>query len=122
VSDRGRWNRSFGAAAEAHVASLLRQAGLTVQELRFRCPRGEIDIVAREGSTLVFVEVKARRSDDFGVPEEAVGARKQSRLFAAARAYLRSHRHHGACRFDVVSVRSRAGRLQCEWIRDAFRG
>jgi putative endonuclease len=121
VSDSANWSARFGLAAERHVAAMLRAAGLDVLECRYRTPDGEIDLVAREAGTLIFVEVKARRGADFGSAEEAVDWRKQRRLVAAARAYLCQVGHRGDSRFDVVAVESRAGRVSCRWIRDAFR-
>jgi len=114
------WNSKFGEAAEQHAAALLRLAGLNVLRHRYRVRGGEIDLVARDGRTLVFVEVKARRSRRFGAPAEAVTRDKQRRLLTAARAYLREHPHHGPCRFDVIAIRSCGGTATSRWMRDAF--
>ncbi len=116
------WRSRFGLAAERYAASYLEAAGLTILERRYRCRQGEIDLVARDGSMLVFVEVKARRGRRFGEPAEAVGWRKQRCLAAAARHYLRQRAGSApAARFDVLSIASRNGRLEVDWIRDAFR-
>ena len=89
---------------------------------RYRCRLGEIDLIARDGDVLAFVEVKARRNDRFGDPVHAVDRRKQRRIIATARDFLRQDGSSGrACRFDVVSVRVRDGRARATWLRDAFR-
>jgi uncharacterized protein (TIGR00252 family) len=78
---------------------------------------GEIDLVMRDGATLVFVEVRYRRSDRFGAPAETVDRRKQQRLTAAANHYLQAHPTVLPCRFDVVAV---SGGDRIEWIKNAF--
>ena len=117
---RSGWNSRFGEAAERHAAALLCAAGLTLLCRRYRVRGGEIDLVALDGDTLVFVEVKARRSRRFGVPGEAVTFHKQRRLVAAARTYLREHPHRGPCRFDVIAIESTRGTAAARWLRDAF--
>ena len=111
-----------GARAEDLCAELLRKAGLRVLERNWRCRHGEIDLVAEEGATLVFAEVRYRRDQRFGGAAESVTLAKQARLVAAARLYLmrRSYaRSEPACRFDVLLLDElEAGRIQ--WIRNAF--
>ena len=111
-----------GARAEDLCAELLRKAGLRVLARNWRCRHGEIDLVAEEGATLVFAEVRYRRDQRFGGAAESVTAAKQARLIAAARLYLmrRSYaRSEPACRFDVLLLDElEAGRIQ--WIRNAF--
>lgn len=117
------WRTRFGLAAELHAAARLQASGLRVLEHRFRTPAGEVDLIAREAGTLVFVEVKARRQHRWGRGAEAVDARKRARLRAAAVAYLRQQgRGVADIRFDVIEIWSQAGRLHCRWLRDAFRG
>jgi len=105
-----------GAAAEDAACDLLEQSGLCVVERNVRFRAGEIDIVAREGDVLVFVEVRSRRSLDEAA-WSLTGA-KQGRMRRAAQLYLLRRHGHGwpACRFDAVLV---AGR-QLRWMRDAF--
>lgn len=90
----------------------------------YRCRTGEIDLVARDGEVLVFVEVKARRGRTFGSPEEAVNLGKQRRLRRLAACYLAEHRitDGQAVRFDVVAVEiAPTGRVErVELLRDAF--
>jgi putative endonuclease len=107
-----------GARAEDLCAELLRRAGLRVLARNWRCRHGEIDLVAEEGATLVFAEVRYRRGQGFGGAAESVTAAKRARLLAAARLYL-MRRPDADCRFDVLLLDSlEAGRI--EWIRNAF--
>jgi putative endonuclease len=88
---------------------------------RYRCREGEIDIVARQGDCVVFVEVKARRSR-FGSPAEAVGSRKRARILAAAHAWLSENGgEEQSCRFDIVEVIFQAdGNATVNLISNAF--
>jgi len=107
-----------GAQAEALACAHLERAGLTLLTRNYRCPQGEVDLVMDDRDTLVFVEVRYRRSDAFGTPAETVDRRKRARLQAAAGHYLLTHSADRACRFDVVAVSGRDARI--EWLRDAF--
>ncbi|MBX6377982.1 MAG: ribonuclease HII [Clostridia bacterium] len=112
---------AFGAWAEARVAAYLAERGLRLVERNYRCRFGEIDLVMRDGSDLVFVEVRARSSAAFGGPEETVGARKRSRLVRLALAYLAERGlAEVGCRFDVVALCGPSGE-EVRWFRDAFR-
>jgi putative endonuclease len=107
-----------GARAEDLCAELLRKAGLRVLARNWRCRHGEIDLVAEEGGTLVFAEVRYRSGERFGGAAESVTAAKQARLVAAARLYL-MRRPQADCRFDVLLLDSlEASRIR--WIRNAF--
>lgn len=107
-----------GEAAESLAAAFLRAQGLVVTHRNYRCRFGEIDLVARDGATLVFVEVRQRRSDTFGGAAESITRRKRMRLIAAARHYLARCRGTPPCRFDAVLLRGEPPRI--EWLRDAF--
>jgi putative endonuclease len=107
-----------GAPAEGLAAAFLERQGLRVVERNYRCRFGEIDLVARSGPLLVFVEVRARSSEQFGGAAGSITAAKRRRLVAAARHYLAVRRVDRACRFDVVLVRGREGSI--EWLTDAF--
>src|SRR5688572_3407913 len=104
------------------VEYLVHEAGMQVLDRNWQCSDGEIDIVAREGSALVFVEVKTRRDLQFGPPEEAVIAQKRRRLRRLATQWLaQTSLHPREIRFDVVSVlRPRRGPAVVEHIRAAF--
>jgi putative endonuclease len=111
----------FGNRGEDVAAKFLKRSGYKILARNYRTKGGEIDIVARDGGTLVFVEVKSRRSERFGAPVEAVDARKQSRIIKAAYAYLAAETDADcACRFDIVGVFSDKTGETCELIRDAF--
>ncbi len=107
-----------GAQAEDLACAHLERAGLRLLTRNYRCPQGEIDLVMDDRDTLVFVEVRYRRSNAFGTPAETVDRRKQARLQAAAGHYLLTRGADRICRFDVVAVSGRDARI--EWLRDAF--
>jgi putative endonuclease len=105
--------RDLGAFGERLAAAHLEAKGYRIRERNFRCPEGEIDIVAEDGDCLVFVEVRTRRGDALGTPAESVTAAKERRLVAVARAYLQERESLLANqRIDVVTVElERQGRL-----------
>ncbi len=110
-----------GSAAERIAASFLHDRGYHVLERRFRCRGGEIDVIALDGSTLVFVEVKMRRTHARGAPIEAVTELKQARVRRAADAYLAYcgqvfHR----IRFDVISIMKTARTTDITHLKAAF--
>ena len=107
-----------GARAEELCAELLRKAGLRVLARNWRCRHGEIDLVAEDGRTLVFAEVRLRHDERFGGAAESITAAKRARLIAAARLYL-ARRPDAVCRFDVLLLDAlEASHVQ--WIRNAF--
>ena len=107
-----------GARAEEICSDLMRRAGLRILERNWRCRHGEIDLVAEDQGTLVFAEVRLRRSARFGGAAESVTAAKRSRLLAAAGLYAAGRRER-PCRFDVLLLDS-LDPPRVEWIRDAF--
>jgi putative endonuclease len=107
---------SHGAEAEARAARHLQAQGLVLLARNWRCRFGEIDLILREGSTLVFVEVRARGRGDYGGAAESITAAKQARLQRAAAAYLAQAKHRGACRFDAVLMDGE----RLTWLRGAF--
>lgn len=107
-----------GAEAEALAAAFLERRGLRIIERNYRCRLGEIDLVAREGDTIVFVEVRQRSSRAFGGAAASITARKRMRLARAARHYLSRMGTLPACRFDAVLIEGSPA--QIEWLRDAF--
>jgi putative endonuclease len=96
--------REVGALGEKLAADFLKKRGYRIVERNFRCRQGEIDIIARHGECLVFVEVRTKQSSDFGTPEESVTARKREKLASVAEAYIRSHDSPSSWRIDVVAV------------------
>ena len=118
VSDP-RQQRGFEGEIEA--ARYLKKNGLKILVHRYRCRFGEIDLVAREKDTLVFVEVKTRRSADFGDPSLAVTPEKQKHISRVALDYLRHlNNPEIPVRFDIVEVISSGSTVECNHIRDAF--
>lgn len=111
----------FGRRGEEAAVRRLEELGYRIEGRNVRTPSGEIDIVARDGDSLVFVEVKARRSARFGPPKAAVDRRKQRKLWQCAQHYLKSAgRSRQRARFDVVSVTPRGDGLRVEVLRNAF--
>jgi len=113
---------AVGAYGERVAARHLVEAGLIVLDRNWRCPHGELDIVARDGPTLVFCEVKTRRGDRFGAPVEAVIPAKVRRLRMLATLWIAgSGLRPRDIRFDVVSVHPQgSGAARVEHLRGAF--
>jgi len=114
--------RALGAEGEARAARHLEEGGYTILARNARADGVEIDLVARRGDTLAFVEVKTRRSHAHGAPEEAVDGRKRQRLVRGAAAWLRaSGRTARRVRFDVVVCeRDAAGAWRVRHLEGAF--
>lgn len=94
----------IGRLAEARALAYLQEKGLVLIERNMRHRRGEIDLVMRDGQTLVFIEVRLRRSDRFGGAAASITATKQARLWRSAEVYLMRYAHPPACRFDAVCI------------------
>ncbi|MGQ9686594.1 MAG: YraN family protein [Thiobacillaceae bacterium] len=107
-----------GAEAEERAALHLQAQGLELLARNWRCRYGEIDLILRDGATLVFVEVRSRRRGDYGGAAESISAAKRARLERSAAAYLMQCKHRGACRFDAVLVDGE----RLTWLRGAFDG
>lgn len=118
----GKATNAVGAYGERVACRLLTEAGMALLDRNWRCPAGEIDIVARDGLTVVFCEVKTRRGYGFGAPAEAVTPVKVRRLRALAARWLAEHPQiRGPVRFDVVSVwPQRCGAAVVDHLRGAF--
>lgn len=112
--------QSLGRWGEELAAHYLERRGLRVLQRNLRTPVGEIDILARDGKTLVFVEVKTRRSLAFGSPQEAVGPTKRRQILRAAQWHLSSVATGTSVRFDVVAILAAAGEPVIEHIVNAF--
>ncbi|WP_018152655.1 YraN family protein [Leeia oryzae] len=107
-----------GHSAEQLAALYLQQQGLKLLTRNYRCRFGEIDLIMQDGKTLVFVEVRARKSKTFGGAVASVTASKQQKLILTAQSYLSTLRHLPACRFDVVGFEGQDA--PPHWIRHAF--
>jgi putative endonuclease len=108
--------QSSGGAAEEAAARHLAREGLQLIARNYRTRLGEIDLIAREGETLVFVEVRLRRSERFGGAAASIDGRKRMRIACAARHFLARLGREPACRFDVVTLDGD----RVEWLRGAF--
>jgi putative endonuclease len=117
VDERG----AFGKRGEDLACEELCRRGYAILDRRFRTRCGELDIVARDGNVIVFVEVKARSGCNFGDPFASVTWKKRQRLGQMAAAYLFLKRLHGApCRFDVVAVTTSSTDVRVEVLQHAF--
>lgn len=113
--------RTLGRAGEDAAVRYLREQGYRILERNFRCRFGEIDLIARDGDMLVFIEVKTRRSQTFGPPAMAVTAAKQRHLIKASQVFMsRAGRQHDVCRFDVVTIEVGSAEPRMEIIKNAF--
>ena len=111
----------FGKRGEDLACRELERRGYAIVARRYRVRSGELDIVARDGATLVFVEVKARADHKFGDAAEAVTPQKQLRLTRLAAEYvMRHHLQECPCRFDVVAIHFDAGAPDIQVIQNAF--
>lgn len=110
---------SDGARAEALAAQYLAQQGLAIVARNVRSRFGEIDLVARDANVLVFVEVRLRRSGDYGGAAASITARKRARLIKAAEGYLATLARVPPCRFDAVLLDDLRGE-RIEWLRDVL--
>ncbi len=110
-----------GRQGEDVAVQFLLKKGYRIVERNFRCPFGEMDIVARQADTLVFVEVRSRRTEGFGGPLDSIGALKQKKLSRIALCYIQKHHLEGQkARFDVLGVRLRDNGHEIEMIMNAF--
>lgn len=96
---------AIGKKGEQLAAEFLIKKGFEIVVRNYRYKHAEIDLIIKRDDWLIFVEVKARSSNDFGEPEEFVDARKVNRIFDAAEEYIYSTDWHGHIRFDIVSVK-----------------
>ncbi len=117
-------SRDSGNWGEAQVAEYLRSRGCRIISSQYRCRYGEIDLIARDGPVLCFVEVKLRRETEHGLPREFVTAAKQRRLRTTAEYYLATHDPDAICRFDVAEVYTDGAHTpehtRIEYIENAF--
>ena len=111
----------LGRRGERAAEKYLRRNGYRIVARNFRAAGAEIDLVAMDGETLVFVEVKTRRSRDAGAPEEAVDERKQKQIRRAAEIFATRYRADEVeMRFDIVAIDASGKRLEIELLRNAF--
>ncbi len=116
-----RRHLAIGQKGEAAAARFLKKEGYEILAQNYRTTLGEIDIVARDGETLVFIEVKTRSGNSYGLPQDAVDLKKQVKITQVALLYLsKENLRPCSCRFDVVAVRKELASYHVELIRNAF--
>jgi putative endonuclease len=113
--------KALGSEGEALAVEFLRKKGYKIVKKNYRTPIGEIDIIAKDGDTIVFLEVKTRTTESFGFPFEAVTDHKRRKIKNVALLFLKSLKEEVPARFDVLSISS-AGNREKEilHIKDAF--
>lgn len=98
-------NRQFGSYAEGLVIKFLQEQGYKILQKNYRCKFGEIDIIAKHQEFLVFIEVKARTSCKFGLPQDSINYHKQQKIRNVSQVYLSVHNlHQKPIRYDVVAL------------------
>ena len=111
----------LGREGEALALRRLQELGYRCIARNYRCALGEVDLVARDGDTLVFVEIKTRKGMDLGYAKQAVTERKKRQVSKVALAYMKENRCCDAkARFDVVAVRTGGGQEEIEVVKNAF--
>lgn len=115
-------SRQAGAGWEKIAESFLSGQGLKLLQRNFSSRLGEIDLIVEDDETIVFVEVRYRKSSQYGSGAESVTPQKQNRISRAAAWYLAKNPHRAAqcCRFDVISVHPQNGNQGINWIQNAF--
>ncbi|WP_410499167.1 YraN family protein [Chitinibacter sp. S2-10] len=112
MNDKGRY-------AEQCAAEYLQQQGLKIVERNWSCKQGELDLIAVDGATLVFVEVRMRQSSRFGGAAASITPAKQAKLWASAQQYLQSIKSAPACRFDAVCIDGTDGQT-ISWLKNCI--
>ena len=105
IAQKNFYKKFLGRAGEIKAAEFLEKKGFKILKTNFKTHLGEIDIIAEDNGTLVFVEVKTRSGDGYGAPSEAVDYKKREKYFKVASEYLvRENKSDSVCRFDVVEI------------------
>jgi putative endonuclease len=111
-----------GQTAEDAVCRYLQQTGLKLVTRNYSCKLGEIDLIMKDGDSIVFVEVRFRRTNHYGDGLDSVTVSKQNKLLRTGSFYLQRHNltEKMPCRFDVVAVSRQAGQFSFDWIKNAL--
>lgn len=117
---RSAGETATGARGERAAVDFLCAAGYRILQRNWRCPLGEIDVICRDGETLVFVEVKASEKPGVLPPEVRVNQRKRAKLHALAAYYIKQSKQNATCRFDVIAVVWLNGAPQLKHFKNAF--
>ena len=110
----------LGEKGEGLAVRFLKKQGYKIIEQNYRTRIGEIDVIAKDRDTLVFIEVKTRESIEYGMPFEAVNRAKRRKIANVALLFLKTLKEIPPCRFDVVSIHMKDNRHELELIKDAF--
>jgi putative endonuclease len=111
----------LGRLGEDLALKKIKSLGYKCVARNYRCPLGEVDLIARDGDALVFIEIKTRKGRSIGYAKESVNKRKRRQLSKVALAYMKSHNVEDTkSRFDVVAVHIREGMHEIEVVRNAF--
>jgi len=113
---------ALGVQGEKLAGEYLRKKRYNIVDHNFRCPQGEIDLIVRKDKAFRFIEVKFRRTMDYGLPQDSVVRRKQQKIRKVAMVWLRRRRlpMDTEVHFDVLAIKGRAGGAEYEYIEDAF--
>ena len=105
IAQKNFYKKLLGRAGEKLAVDFLRKKGFKILKTNYRTPVGEIDIIAEDNAVIVFVEVKTRTNDNYGMPCEAVDSKKQEKYYKTATFYLQKEKKMDSeCRFDVVEI------------------
>ncbi len=111
----------LGRLGETLALKKIKSFGYECIARNYRCPLGEVDLIAKDGDTTVFIEIKTRRGRSLGYAKEAIHERKKRQLSKVALAYLKTNGLLGSkARFDVVAIHMREGRVEIELVKNAF--
>lgn len=115
--------QNLGRRGEDEAASYLKKQGYILLQRNYRCPLGEIDVIAKDSKTLVFIEVRTRSSDRFGTPQESINRKKMLKIHKVAQYYLKAvQKEEEPVRFDVLALLLDVENqlMQLEHIKGAF--
>ena len=117
IAQKNFYKKLLGRAGEKLAVDFLKKKGFKILKTNYKTPVGEIDIIAQDNDAIVFIEVKTRSSDNYGLPREAVDGKKQEKYYKTATLYLQKEgKMDSSCRFDVVEIENG----QINHIIDAF--
>lgn len=113
--------KQVGSFGEERAVNFLTRIGFSILRKNYRTPSGEIDIIAQDGDTIVFVEVKTRRSLTFGRPEESVDECKRQQIKKVAQQFISQYQlFHFNCRFDIITIYDEGKSVDLKYMRSAF--
>ncbi len=105
IAQKNFYKKLLGRAGEKLAVDFLKKKGFKILKTNYKTPVGEIDIIGEDNGAIVFVEVKTRTSDNYGLPREAVDRKKQEKYYKTATFYLQKERKmDSSCRFDVIEI------------------